>query len=100
MGVNRAAKEFGMPRTTLKDRLSGTVQHGRKSGPKPYLSPDEEKELVIFVIDVCKMGQGKMKKIMLEVRFRWRKRRRVQVLNSANLMEKAGGLGLNKGTQT
>jgi len=45
--VNRAAKEFGMPRNTLKDRLSGRVQHGRKAGPKPYLSPDEEKELVI-----------------------------------------------------
>ena len=42
MGVNRA----------LKDRLSGRVQHGRKSGPKPYLSPDKERELVTF-FDRC-----------------------------------------------
>ena len=67
MGVNRAPKEFGVPRTILKDRLSGRVQHGRKSGPKPYLSPDEEKELVTFLIDVCKMGQGKTKREVLDV---------------------------------
>jgi len=35
MGVNRVAKEYAVPKTTLKDRLSGKVQHGRKSGPKP-----------------------------------------------------------------
>ena len=29
MGVNRAALEFGIPKTTLKDRLSGRVQHGK-----------------------------------------------------------------------
>ena len=45
MGVNRAAKEFGTPRSTLKDGLSGRVQHGRKSGPKPYLSSDKERNL-------------------------------------------------------
>lgn len=29
-GINRAAKEHGVPRTTLKDRLSGRVEHGKK----------------------------------------------------------------------
>lgn len=28
MGVNKAALEFGIPRTTLKDRVAGQVQHG------------------------------------------------------------------------
>ena len=28
MGVNRAAMEYGVPRTTLKDRVAGRVQHG------------------------------------------------------------------------
>ena len=59
MGVNR---EYGIPKTTSKDRLSGKVQHGRKLSPKPYLSSGEQKELVTFLIDVCKMGQGKTKK--------------------------------------
>jgi len=42
-GVNRAARKYdGIPKTTLKDRLSGKVQHCRKPGPKPYLSSDEK----------------------------------------------------------
>ena len=44
-GVNRAALDYGVPRTTLKDRLSGRVEHGRKPGPTPYLNTVEEKEL-------------------------------------------------------
>ena len=49
-GVNRAALEYGVPRTTLKDRLSGRVTHGSQSGAKPYLSREEEKELFDFLI--------------------------------------------------
>lgn len=47
-GVNRAALEFGVLHTTLKDRIAGRVVHGTKSGPKPYLTHLEEKELVDF----------------------------------------------------
>ena len=38
MGVNRAAMEYGVPRTTLKDRVAGRVQHGCNSGRAPYLT--------------------------------------------------------------
>ena len=38
MGINRAVLEFGVPPTTLKDRIAGRVVHGSKSGPKPYLT--------------------------------------------------------------
>ena len=48
MGLNRAATEFGVPRTTLKDRMAGRVVHGTRPGPKPYLSLQEENELVDF----------------------------------------------------
>lgn len=34
---NKAADLHGVPRSTLKDRLSGRVIHGVKPGPKPYL---------------------------------------------------------------
>ena len=37
----RAAVTFGIPRTTLGDRMRGKVVHGTKCGPRPYLSPDE-----------------------------------------------------------
>ena len=45
IGINQAAREYGVPRTTLKDQVSGRVKHGgTKSGPQPYLSVDEETE--------------------------------------------------------
>ena len=50
LGLNRAALEFGILRTTLKDRVAGRVVHGTRSGPKPYLTPQEEKELAEFLI--------------------------------------------------
>ena len=50
MGVNRAALEFNVPRTTLKDRVSGRVVHGTNIGPKAYLTNEEEKELVEFLL--------------------------------------------------
>ena len=59
MGMNRAAIEHGVPRTTLKDRLSGRVIHGTNIGPKPYLTQEEEKQLVEFLVNCCKMGYGK-----------------------------------------
>jgi len=37
VGVNEAVCKHGVPPTTLKDRISGRVQHGTNSGPKCYL---------------------------------------------------------------
>ena len=42
---NRVADMYGVPKSTLKDRLSGCILHGSKLGPKPYLHPSEEREL-------------------------------------------------------
>ena len=60
--VNRAAKLFGVPPSTLKDRLSGRVVHGRKPGPAPYLSPEEEDELEDYVFEACSIGYGKTRR--------------------------------------
>ena len=59
MGMNRAALQYGVPPTTLKDRMSGRVMHGSKIGQKPYLSYEEEKELVEFICTCSKMGMAK-----------------------------------------
>ena len=34
MGVNWAADQYGVPRSTLKDRVS--AKYGARSGPQPY----------------------------------------------------------------
>ena len=67
LGVNRAAEEYNVPKTTLKDRLAGRVKHGVKSGPGSYLTPSEETELVKFLIDICKMGHGKTKREVIDI---------------------------------
>ena len=57
LGVNKAADEFSVPRSTLKDRLSGKVVHGARSGPTPYLSGKRKTNLLSFCyllpISVC-----------------------------------------------
>ena len=45
VSINKASELYGVPRSTLKDRLCGCVVHGTKHGLKPYLRPDE-KELI------------------------------------------------------
>ena len=67
LGVNRAAEEYNVPKTTLQNRLSGRVKHGTKSGPGSYLTSSEETELAKFLIDVCKMGHGKTKREVIDI---------------------------------
>ncbi len=45
MGCNRAATEYGVPKTTFKDRLSGRVIHGTKSGRQQYLTSRKARTL-------------------------------------------------------
>ena len=56
---NQAADLHGVPRSTLKDRLSGRVKHGIKPGPQPYLSVKEESELASHLLQAADMGFGK-----------------------------------------
>ena len=56
---NIAAALHGVPLSTLKDRLSGCVIHGQKSGHKPYLTKQEEKELTDYLVLAAKVGYSK-----------------------------------------
>ena len=47
--VNGAARDYGIPKSTLFDRVSGRVIHGVKPGPRPYLIPREEGTLGHFL---------------------------------------------------
>ena len=67
MGVTRAALEFNIPRTTLKDTVKGRVAHGSNMGPKPYLAYKEEKELVKININCSKMGYSKTRKDVMKL---------------------------------
>ena len=87
MRVNEAAREHGVPCTTLKDRLSGRVKHGKKSGPMPYLTSQEEDELATFLTEASNIGYGKTKReIILIVQ----KVLEQKVVSLTILMEKGG----------
>ena len=58
-GLTAAAKLHRVPRSTLYDRVTGHVTHGRKPGPAPYLTKAEETELSRFLVVTSKAGYGK-----------------------------------------
>ena len=62
VSINRAARDHGIPPTTLKDRLSGRVVDGTKPGRVPYLSSGEEAELEEYLTQSTKIGYGKTRR--------------------------------------
>ena len=59
ISANKAAILHRVPRSTLKDRLSGRVIH---AGPQPYLDVQEEKELAGHLIEASNIGYGKTRR--------------------------------------
>ena len=59
MATKKAALLHGVPHSTLQDRLTGRVMHGRNPGPKPYLSPTEERALADHLVEAADVGYGK-----------------------------------------
>ena len=91
MGINRAADQYGVPRSTLKDRVSG--RHGTRSGPQPYLSYEEEEELVTYLIKCVEIGYPKTKDESFNKPFT----RRMGLNLPKSLEERAGGRDLSTG---
>ena len=65
ISISAAARDHGVPITTLKDRLSGRVRKEEdirkraKPSPVPYLSCSEEEKLAAYLLDANKVGCGK-----------------------------------------
>lgn len=53
--VRVAAEKFGVPRSSLHDRVTGKVQRDQ-AGRAPYLTAEEEEELVKFLIKCSNIG--------------------------------------------
>jgi transposase len=65
--IRAAAEQYGVPRSTLSDYVSGKIPFGKRSGPERYLSDEEEKELVHFICQSAKMGYAKTRKEILSI---------------------------------
>ena len=66
-GINKVARDHGVPSTTLKDRMNGKVEHGRKPGPQSYLSNFEEHELGVFLKECAGIGYGKTRRDVMQI---------------------------------
>ena len=65
LSANKAADLHGVHGSTLKDRLSGRVVHGVRSGPRPYLTAEEEAKLSSCLLHASEIGLGKMRRDVL-----------------------------------
>ena len=52
--------------TTLKDRIARRVAPGCRMGKKPYLTEEDENELVSYVTNCAKMGYGKTRQDVMK----------------------------------
>ncbi len=57
--VRRAALEYGVPKSTLHDRVSGKVLPGAVGGAPRYLDDEEEEELVRWLEGCAEVGCAK-----------------------------------------
>ena len=65
MSVRKAAEKFTVPQSSPHDRVTGRVHFEARSGPSPYLSYEEEKELASFLIQTAKIGYPHTKRQVL-----------------------------------
>lgn len=62
MSTRLADEEFGVPRSTLQDRVFGRVALKARTGAKRLLSDNEESALSNFIIGCAAIGYAKSKK--------------------------------------
>ena len=59
MGVAGAAKVYGIPTQTLRDRVKGRVDlEAEQGGPGPLLTRQEERNLIDFLMNLYNLGYG------------------------------------------
>ena len=63
----RAELECGVPKSTIRDRISGRTLPGATSGPERYLTEEEEKELTHFIKECAKVGYAKTRKQIIAI---------------------------------
>ena len=65
--INQAALNHGVPRTTVKDRISRKVKHNTNSGPPRYLNEDEEQQFAEFLKETLDIGYGRSRRDVMNI---------------------------------
>lgn len=56
MSIAAAAKSFGIPKSTLQDKVNGKYSLDARIGRPSVLTPEEEKLIVNWIVDIAKAG--------------------------------------------
>ena len=67
LSVRKAAEMYGIPKSTLGDRISGRVLPGSVSGPPRTLTDSEETDLEQFLFHCSAIGYGKTRKDVINL---------------------------------
>ena len=67
ISINKAADKYGIPRTTLKDKLAGRTPLISTQGPNPYLTKEEEGEIVTWAVHMSRIGYGRTKEQIFDI---------------------------------
>ena len=67
LSIRKASIMYNVPKSTLHDRVSGKVDLEGKPGKKPYLSIEEEEELVSFLLKCAEIGYAHTKPQVLSL---------------------------------
>lgn len=62
LSLNKASKLYGIPRTTIQDKVKGLVPVEARSGPKTNLTMAEEDNVVSWATHMNEIGCGQTKR--------------------------------------
>ena len=63
----RAELEFGVPKSIIRDKISGKTLPGATSSPERYLTNTEKHELVHFIKECARVGYAKTRKQIISI---------------------------------
>ncbi|XP_046581221.1 MFS-type transporter clz9-like, partial [Haliotis rubra] len=66
ISVRKAATSYGIPRSTLHDKLMNKVPIEFKKDPPPILSHEEEQKLSLWAIQMSQIGYGRTREQLLD----------------------------------
>ena len=67
LSLRKAARQYGIPKSTLSLYVSGKLQIGAKRGPASVLSAEEEQRLVDYAVHMGQIGYGRTREQLFDI---------------------------------
>ena len=67
LSIRRAGRNFGIPESTLRDKIHERVPDQCRSGPSTVLSSQEETDLCVWLQKMSEIGYGRCRRELVEI---------------------------------